>query len=393
MVIWMLLAVAGGSWSYLDSESGLAASYAVGHALEAWFHGAEGFFYNPAVLYDLGGLEVATGYGRHFGSLLQDFSGVMAVPFRQGGYGLHLLAYQTGEIQRFNDFQQPQGTFRFLLARAVVGFAWRFSWRMGLGASMKVVYAQAHPYTGAGVGLDVGGLFRLHEMLAMGLVAENLIPPAVRMNTERVSFPITLRTGALLEPYPWLSWMASVAWPVGYDLNWGIGARFQPVSFFSLSGGMDNRNVSAGVNFSYPMDPWMLEVQYAYSYPYGRRDVFDPSQRIALRFYQIRFGIRARATPDVVEEPGRELVRIRLLVSTRAPVRRWRLVLRRTTGELVRVFEGTGDPPLQVEWDGRDGSGRVVPEGTYGYTLVVEEVTGQTHTARGKLVRFLALEE
>lgn len=391
MVIWMLVAVAGGSWSYMDTESGLASTYAVGHALEAWFHGAEGFFYNPAVLYDLEGLETAAGYGRHFG-LVQDFAGLMAVPFQQGGYGLHLLAYQTDEIQRFNEVQQPQGTFRFLLAKALVGFAWRFSWRWGLGASMKVMYAQAHPYTGAGVGLNVGTVLRPHEMLALGIAVENLVPPAVRMNTEQVTFPVTLRGGLLLEPYPWLSWMASVVWPAGYDASWGIGARFQPLSFFALAGGVDNRNVSAGLNLSYTMDPWVLDIQYAYSYPYGRRDVFDPSQRVALKMRQIRFGVRAQATPDVVEEPGRELVRIRLLISTRTPVRRWSMTLRRSTGELVRVFEGTGDPPLQVEWDGRDASGRVVPEGTYGYELVVEEITGQVHRARGRLVRFLSLE-
>lgn len=392
MVIWMLVAVAGGSWSYMDTESGLASTYAVGHALEAWFHGGEAFFYNPAVLYDLGGLEAAAGYGKHFGDLVQDFAGFMAVPFRQGGYGLHLLAYQTAEIERFSDFQEPQGTFRFLLAKALVGFGWRFSWRWGVGASMKVVYGQASPYSGAGVGLNVGSVFRPHEILALGFAVENLIPPAVRMNTERVSFPFTLRTGALLEPYPWLSWMASVVWPAGYDVNWGIGARFQPFSFFALAGGVDNRNVSAGAEVSYLMDPWVLDIQYAYSYPYGRRDVFEPSQRVSLKIHQIRFGVRAEATPGVVEEPGRELVRIRLLVSTRAPVRRWSMALRRSTGELVRVFEGTGDPPLQVEWDGRDQSGRVVPEGTYGYELVVEEITGQVHTARGKLVQFLALE-
>ncbi len=393
VALWMaLLASPGGSWGYLDTESGLAQGYLMGHALEAWFRSADGFFYNPATLYDLGGLEAATGYGKHFGNWVQDYAAYLAVPFRQGGYGLQVLTYYTDEIQRYDEYQRPLGTYRYLLAKALVGFGWRFSWRWGMGAALKVVYAQAHPYSGAGVGLNVGGVWRIHDILAVGVAAENLIPPAIRMNTEQVSFPLMLRAGFLLEPHPWLHWVASGVWPMGFSPQWGLGARFQPLEFVAFSGGVDLRNVTAGLNLFFPMDPWVLEVAYAYSYPYGRRDVFDPSQRVTLRVHQTRFGVRAHARPDVVEEPGRELVRIRLVVSTRTPVRSWRLVIRRSTGEEVRVVEGTGTPPLQVEWDGRDASGRVVPEGQYGYELVVEEVTGQIHRARGRLVRFLDIE-
>lgn len=391
--VMVLLAAPGGSWAYLDTESGLASGYLLGNALEAWFHNADGFFYNPATLYDLQGLEVASGYGKHFGDLLQDYTAYTAVPFRQGGYALHLLTYYTNEIQRFDEYQRPLGTYRFLIAKALVGFGWRFSWQWGIGAALKVVYSQAHPYSGAGVGLNIGGLWRLHEILAIGGAVENLIPPAIRMNTEQVSFPLTFRTGILLEPYPWLQWVASGVWPLNVSPQWGIGARFQPMEFLAFSGGIDLRNATAGVIFSVPMDPWILNVSYAYSYPYGRRDALDPSQRFSLQVHQIRYGVRAKARPTVVEEPGRELVRIRLVISTRTPVRAWRLVIRRSTGEEVRILEGTGTPPLQVEWDGRDASGRVVPEGSYGYELVVEELNGQIHRAQGGLVQFLGIEE
>jgi flagellar hook assembly protein FlgD len=56
---------------------------------------------------------------------------------------------------------------------------------------------------------------------------------------------------------------------------------------------------------------------------------------------------------------------------TRAPVKRWQILLKNSFGEVVRSYSGWDQPPLRLTWDGLDDAGRLVSDGRYYYEIVV----------------------
>ncbi|MEO0192992.1 MAG: hypothetical protein ABIM46_09455, partial [candidate division WOR-3 bacterium] len=61
-------------------------------------------------------------------------------------------------------------------------------------------------------------------------------------------------------------------------------------------------------------------------------------------------------------------------------------LIKKQTGEVVRVFRGEGDPPVRIEWDGRDDSGRLVPPGNYNYHFEVIDMGGERFERSGYLL-------
>lgn len=58
-------------------------------------------------------------------------------------------------------------------------------------------------------------------------------------------------------------------------------------------------------------------------------------------------------------------------------VERWKLVVADSKGELVRTFDGKGDPPKEITWDGRTQNGKLVTPGlTYSYYMEAFDKAG-----------------
>jgi len=53
---------------------------------------------------------------------------------------------------------------------------------------------------------------------------------------------------------------------------------------------------------------------------------------------------------------------------------------------VVRTFYGEGEPPVRIEWDGRDDSGRIVPPGNYNYHYRVVDSGGEIYERAGYLL-------
>jgi outer membrane protein OmpA-like peptidoglycan-associated protein/flagellar hook assembly protein FlgD len=49
-----------------------------------------------------------------------------------------------------------------------------------------------------------------------------------------------------------------------------------------------------------------------------------------------------------------------------------------SAGRRVRDFAWTGNPPAEIVWDGRDGAGKLLPEGAYNYAITAKDAAGNT---------------
>ncbi len=63
----------------------------------------------------------------------------------------------------------------------------------------------------------------------------------------------------------------------------------------------------------------------------------------------------------------------------------WALTVRTAGGAVVRTFTGT-TAAVAVTWDGKDGTGAIVPDGVYTLTLTARDTAGQTTTVTGSTV-------
>lgn len=61
----------------------------------------------------------------------------------------------------------------------------------------------------------------------------------------------------------------------------------------------------------------------------------------------------------------------RIQVGDRPNIARWKFDIATADGKLLATFSGAGAPPDSLEWDGKDLNRRLVPDGTYRYTLSV----------------------
>jgi hypothetical protein len=78
-------------------------------------------------------------------------------------------------------------------------------------------------------------------------------------------------------------------------------------------------------------------------------------------------GVVARFTPDMQD------------------VERWRLVIADSHGEPVRTFNGSGDPPRSIDWDGRATDGKPVTPGlTYSYVFEAFDRAGNKRNVVGR---------
>jgi hypothetical protein len=66
-------------------------------------------------------------------------------------------------------------------------------------------------------------------------------------------------------------------------------------------------------------------------------------------------------------------------------VERWKLVVADSKGDLVRTYEGKGDPPKEITWDGRTQKGALVTPGlTYSYYMEAFDKAGNKRNFVGE---------
>ena len=72
-------------------------------------------------------------------------------------------------------------------------------------------------------------------------------------------------------------------------------------------------------------------------------------------------------------------------------VERWKLMVADSKGQIVKTFEGRGDPPKQVQWDGRSQNGTPVTPGlTYSYIFEAYDKAGNKRNFVGQGFRVSA---
>jgi hypothetical protein len=339
-----------------------------------------GMLWNPAGIVRMNQNEV------HFETarLFEDTSVnafALAVPARRlPSFGLSVVSLRSGEFEKTNDLNEPQGTFREGDMAFVLSASKDVHRRVSVGTNVKVVRQSLDEFDAAGFGADLGVLVDVTSGLRVGASVLNLGGPNLMLRATDESYPVELRGGFALR---FLSGRGLISAEV--DHRDGPGASLHSGSEFWVYPSMALRlgyydDQPAG-GFSYRVAPDM-RLDYAVS----DHDL-GVTHRIGFSYSFGGFHATSRANPEVFSPLGaRAVTKFELTAHTKADAEKWALEIYDKSNQVVRRFSGSAQPPAHVMWDGKDEMGLPLPDGVYRYLLVVTDTEGETVVAHERNV-------
>jgi hypothetical protein len=367
---------------------------AMGKAFTAVADDAEAAYFNPAGLFQLNAQEVIVAHSQLFGARMEYIG--YALPTRElGTFGLMLINYgaegidsRTPENYQYQDYVFAENAY-------VASYAynpWSF---LGFGASVKMIAKNIAQYSGVALGGDVGALLKLPRPLSFGIVAQNIWQPEMKLVNLPEKYPRTLRGGAAVRL---LNDRVTVdADLVVTDFMYDARRSYAPhggVEFavipdvFIQRVGFDPNEISLGVGLHKIWGKMGMGVDYAFLLHHQSSYIVSPTHKLGMFVNFAGFRVWIDARPEVFRptpEDKENVLWMDVRMMTRAPAKRWQVLIKNSFGEVVRSFSGWDAPPMRMTWDGLDDAGRLVTDGKYRYEIVVVDKRNSALTFSGSL--------
>ncbi len=364
-------------------------SLALGKAFTGLADDAQAGYFNPGGLFQLNAHEVILAHSYLYGARMEYIG--YALPTRDlGTVSLTLLNYGAeGLDSRTPDNLQYQ-SFAFAENAFMASYCYNPWSYLGIGANLKMVTKNVAAFSGIGVGVDVGALVTLPRPLSFGLAVQNLLEPVLQLRHLAETYPRTLKAGAaarLLDGRAILT--ADVTMPLlrDRDSTGNPSPDFTPriaprggVEFSIVPGvlvqrvGLNPNEISLGLGIHKAWGKMGIGVDYAFLLHHRSEYRLAPTHKIGAFIEFAGFRVWIDGRPQVFSPtPGNDqnVLWMDVRVLSRAPVKRWQVLIKNQFGEVVRTFQGWDTPPLRLNWDGLDDVGRLVSDGRYGYEIVV----------------------
>lgn len=392
VIFWAI--ICSGFKSYLLGQEGLAGvpgSYlfmgvgaralSMGGAYSAIANDATAVYWNPAGLATLDPYQISFTHAILFVDTSLDFLAVSAPTERYGSFGAALLALTSGDFEQRTALNEVVGNFNTRDLAVLVSWSKELFSNFSLGLNYKFVNQKILTYSGSGHGVDLGLQALLFERLQAGLVFRNILNPKVTLARDEQTFPMQISAGlsnALVDEQLILS--------VEYDkvTGWGdgqfhLGGEFKFIDRVAFRLGLSDESITFGAGFSFD--------KFGVGYSNVASSELGSSHRFSLNYSFGGFGLNASAAPRVFSPSGEQnITRIRLKVKSRTEIDSWFFGIVDSNGRIVRQFKQTGQPPKEIIWDGRDGMGSLVADGTFNYLFSARTIDAKDLNAEGTLV-------
>ncbi len=361
----------------------------MGKAFTAVADDAQAGYFNPAGLFQLNAQEVILAHSQLYGARMEYVG--YALPTRElGTFNITLLNFGAEGIEARTFRNDRQEDYAFAENAFCVSYAYNPWSVFGFGANLKLVTKNLAQYSDVGVGLDLGLLLRAPGPLAFGLTAQNVLQPRLTLARIPEVYPRTVRLGTavrLLDDRVTVA--ADLATPVVFDRD-SLGQptqKFTPhlephggVEIDLVPGiliprvGIDMNEISVGLGVHKSWGKMALGVDYAFLLHHQSNYRLAPTHKVGCIVNFAGFRVWIDAEPRLFSptpEDKQNVLWLDLRLMTRAPVKRWQVLIKNSFGEVVRSYSGWDQPPLRLTWDGLDDAGRLVSDGRYLYEIVI----------------------
>ncbi|MGQ9577732.1 MAG: hypothetical protein ACUVWQ_03835 [Candidatus Aminicenantales bacterium] len=398
-LILFLCLIAGISLSFAD-EGGLPGvflnygagprSLGMGKAFAAVADDAQAVYFNPGGLFQLNSHEVLLAHSQLYGARMEYIA--YTLPTKElGAFGVGILNYGAeGLDSRTPENWQYQPTL-FAENAYLVSYAYNPFRFMGFGGTAKLVTKNLAQYADVGLGADFGLLARAGNLFRFGLVVQNAVEPVLTLHTLSDRYPRTFRLGAavvLLDGRIVMS--ADLTSPLlrvidetdknptnklKLDLTAHGGVEFEIVPDVVVQRvGIDGNEISFGLGVHRNWGKMSLGVDYAFLLHHRSEFRLTPTHKIGVFIDFSGFRVWIDAQPKLFSptpEDKNNVLWMDTRTISRAPVKRWQVIIKNSFGEVVRSYSGWDTPPPRMWWDGLDDVGRLVSDGRYYYEIVV----------------------
>ncbi|MEO0067592.1 MAG: hypothetical protein ABIK23_00435 [candidate division WOR-3 bacterium] len=360
----------------------------MGKAFVAIADDAQALYFNPGGLFQLNSQEVLISHAQLYGARMEYLA--YTLPTREfGGFGLGILNFGAEGIDSRTPENYPYQPTFFSENAFIVSYGYNPFPIVGLGGTVKLLLKNLAQYADVGIGADLGLLLRDLGPFSFGLAMQNVVEPVLTLYSVSDRYPRTIRAGAAVRFIDnRVTITADLTSPIVRKIDSGgkLGAYKLDVrprgglEFEILPGvliqraGIDLNELSFGLGIHQSWGKMSLGIDYAILIHYQSTFQLAPTHKLglSLKFGGFRVwidGFPKLFTPTPEDKTNVLWMDVRCL--SRAPVKRWQVIIKNSYGELVRSYSGWDAPPPRLLWDGLDDAGRLVPDGRYYYEMVV----------------------
>jgi tetratricopeptide (TPR) repeat protein len=256
----------------------------MGGANVALANDASAIFWNPATLTNLQDRSLSVMHLPLPEGTNYDFAAFGWPTVDYGTFSLGAFLLTTGDIERRDASGRLLGTFSANQQLFLVGYGKQINRFLSLGATIKM-YGESFDNSSAfGAGGDFGLKLALTDNLVLGLNAQNILAPEIRVDRDAETLPINFKAGAgfvlpISEGRHRLSLEADVDKSENVDPVFHVGGEFAFLNQYFLRAGydVDQINLGAGLRFKF----------VTVGYTFRTQDNFDAQHRLSM---DITFG-------------------------------------------------------------------------------------------------------
>ncbi len=376
------------------APSALAAGTAAGG-------GSEALTWNPAGILEQPDLSLAFTHYSSLADTAYEQLEVLYPAWLGGNWAARFFFAQTYNFMELNEWGEEVGTIDNYNMLLHLAHARSLGSGFEIGLGLKYFRSILAGFSSQGGAMDIGLRMQTGwQPLALGLAIQNigLMEPFDRAAEELI--PV-IRAGVALKLAPWIGPEIKIYADISRSLAeekpaiaaGGLEYKIQDMVFlrggYRLERELGVGSLGAGFRVS------GIGLDYAYQ-PYGG---LGDTHRFTFSYLFLKPDLPAAAPPGEVEVSAKSqsipLESIRTLkvetgdyesvVFFKTPkldprVRGWSFTIRDQQGRVVKKFASMAKPPKNLQWDGRDESGRILPrKGKYQYVFTAG---GREITAR-----------
>lgn len=346
-------------------------------------------YYNPAGIYQINPQEILFMHTMLPMGASYDYLSYIHPTENFGSFGISLVHAGVDGVEDRDENNNLIGEFGESELVTMISYAKNVGSLISFGMNYKVVYHSISHWSDFGQGIDLSTLVLPDKPVSFGFIVKNVVKPRLTLRESEDTYPLILRSGL---SYKTLNNKLTVSSDMSWSEYKGFlfygGFEYQIHRYIELRWGLEHNFTTYGLGFNFPLPGYTIRVDYAFLNHHSGGGFYTPTHNLSL---SLEFGgFRAKIHPDKEvfspTSPGKEnLLWLEKEVETRGRIIKWQIIIKNAWGEVLRTYEAWGELPLRLCWDGRDGTGNIVPDGNYYYELVVTDAAGRSYTSEGKL--------
>lgn len=271
-------ATSGGLVPLFSSGAGNRA-LGMGGANVALANDPSAVFWNPAALTALPGRSLSLMYLPLPEGTNYSFAAVGWPTVDYGSFSLGVFLLSTDQIERRDGSGRLLGEFSAGQQMYLVGYGKQFNRYLAFGATLKLFGESFDNVSSFGGGGDLGVKLNLSDHLMLGLNAQNILAPKIRLDRDSEKLPMNLKAGGgVVIPFSdnrnRLSIEVDVDKTDDVDPAFHVGAEVAFMGNYFLRGGydVDQVNLGAGLHLG----------PATFGYTFRTQDFFQAQHRISL---------------------------------------------------------------------------------------------------------------